>query len=432
MTESVDTTEPYGPLIEFQTTRLLIGPHATREVGHVLRRLGVSSTLIVTDATVSRTGVPERVRALIEARGIGTKVVDTVRVEPTDVSCQELADGLAAEEVESFVAVGGGSAIDTAKVLNLLLSYPGATIRDYLNAPIGSGRPVPGPLRPLVAVPTTAGSSSECTAMVALGIVDLNVKTGISDRALTPAAAVVDPLNTVSMPPAVTAAGGYDVLMHACESYTTREYDRRPGYPSPDARPVYIGANPISDVWVEHALRLLGRYLVRAVLNPHDIEARTAMSQATIYAGMGFGNSGTHIPHACAYPIAGLVRDYRPRDYEVGHPMVPHGEAVVATASAAFRYTFDACPQRHLRAAELLGTAGRGTPRDGAEALPGAIEALLAATGGPRGIAGFGYRHDDIPALVEGAAKQTRLLSGAPRPAGPDQLARIFEASLTA
>ncbi len=420
----------YGALITFQTPRLLLGENATQEIGFELRRLGISSTLIVTDPTVARIGVPERIRNLLDAEGIKTKIVDGTQVEPTDEGCQALADSLAGTEVESFVAVGGGSAIDTAKVLNLLLSFPGATLHDYVNQPIGRGRSVPGPLKPFVAVPTTAGSGSECTAMVALGIAGLNVKTGIADRALTPTLAIIDPLNTVTVPAAVTAAGGFDVLTHACESYTTRAYDRRPAYQSPADRPIYIGANPISDIWVEHALKLLGKYFVRAVLNPDDVEARTAMSHAAVYAGMGFGNSGTHIPHACAYPIAGLVSEYRPRDYEVDHAMVPHGEAVVVTAPAAFEYTYDACPERHLRAAELLGASVSGiTTRSGKDVLPGAISELIRATAGPPGISTFGFDRKDIPALVEGAIKQTRLLSGCPRVAGPEQITRIFEAS---
>jgi len=431
MTTTPHGTAEYRPLIEFQTSGLLLGAGATREIGHVVRRLNVRSAMIVTDPTVRRTGVPERVRGLLRAQDIEAGIVDGARVEPTDAGCQALADSLAGDEVECFVAVGGGSAIDTAKVLNLLLSYPGAGLLEYVNVPIGKGRAVPGPLKPLVAVPTTAGSGSECTAMVALGIVDQKVKTGIADRALAPTMAVVDPLNTVTLPPAVTAAGGYDVLTHACESYTSRAFDRRPGYRSPDERPIYIGANPISDIWAEQALRLLGRYFVRAVLNPDDLDARTAMSQAAVYAGMGFGNSGTHVPHACAYPIAGLVREYRPRGYDVDHAMVPHGEAVVATAAAAFEHTYDACPERHLRAAELLGATPAGsTVRNGADLLPATLHALVTATGGPAGISAFGYRREDIPALVAGAAKQTRLLSGAPRPVGPEQLARVFAASL--
>jgi hydroxyacid-oxoacid transhydrogenase len=423
---------PNETIITWQVPGLRLGVGATREVGHELELLGLESVLIVTDPTVARLGQPERVRELIEARGITAKIVDGAQVEPTDRGCQALADSLAGVDVAGFVAVGGGSSIDTAKVLNLLLSHPGTTLLDYVNKPIGGGRRAPGPLKPLVAIPTTAGSGSECTAMVALGIVDEKVKTGIADRALTPALAIVDPLNTMTMPPAVTAAGGYDVLTHACESYTARAYDRRPRYSSPSARPIYIGANPISDIWAEQALRLLGQYFVRAVLNAHDLEARTAMSQAAVYAGMGFGNAGTHIPHASAYPIAGLVTDYQPRDYEVDHPMVPHGEAVVVTAPAAFEYTYDACPERHLRAAELLGASMSGiTTRTGADVLPGVIADLVAATGGPRGVSAFGYSAADVPALVAGAAKQERLLVGCPRAVGTDQLERIFHAAMS-
>jgi len=424
-------SRPHETIITWQAPPLRMGAGATEEIGYELARLGVRSTLIVTEPTVARTGVPERVRALAEAAGVEAKVIDGAHVEPTDTGLQELADSLADESVESFVAVGGGSSIDTAKVLNLLLSYPGAGLHDYVNAPIGAARPVPGPLRPLIAVPTTAGSGSECTAMVALGIESHRVKTGIADRALTPTLAVVDPLNTITLPPAVTAAGGYDVLTHACESYTARPYDRRPPYDSPAQRPIYIGANPISDVWAEKALELLGRFFVRAVMNSHDVEARTAMSHAAVFAGMGFGNAGTHIPHACAYPIAGLVTGYRPRDYEVDHPMVPHGEAVVVTAPAAFRYTYAACPRRHLRAAELLGASLDGiTAANGVDVLPATLTALVQATGGPPGIAAFGYRDADVPALVEGAVKQQRLLVGCPRPVGPEQLSRVFTESM--
>ncbi len=424
-------TPPTESVVTFEVPWLRVGPHATAEVGQQMRRLGIRSTLLVTDPTVAATGIPDRVRALVEAEGIDVTVTDAVHVEPTDRSCQDLADKLTGAGVSSFVAVGGGSTIDTAKVLNLLLSHPGIALREYINRPIGGGRPVPGPLMPLVAVPTTAGSGSECTAMVALGIVDLRVKTGIADRALTPVTAVVDPLNTVTVPPGVTAAGGYDVLTHACESYTTRPYNQRTRVSDPAQRPIYIGANPISDVWVEEALRLLGRYFVRAVRDPGDVAARTAMSQAALYAGMGFGNAGTHIPHACAYPIAGLVVDYRPQDAVTDHSLVPHGESVIATAPAAFRYTYSACPERHLRAAELLGASTAGiSVQTGAELLPSTIARLVEATGGPRGLATFGYGDGDIPALVEGAAKQERLLTGSPRPVDRDDLARIFAASM--
>jgi len=422
---------PHETVITWQAPPLKLGVGATEEIGYELGRLGVRSTLIVTDPNLSGLGLAKRVGELIGRAGIEARVFDQVQVEPTDHSCAEAARALAAEPVDSYLALGGGSSIDTAKILNLLHSNPGVELRRYLNRPFGEGLVASRPLRPLVAVPTTAGSGSECTAMVALGLVDLRVKTGISDPRLRPSMAIVDPLNTVTMPAAVTAASGYDVLTHACESYTARRYDRRPPYLSPDVRPLYIGANPISDVWAEQALILVGRYLRRAVLNPFDIEARTGMCQAATFAGMGFGNAGTHIPHASAYPIAGRVGDYRPPGYHVDHPLIPHGEAVVVTAPAAFEFTYATSPERHLHAAELLGANLAGiTTANGADVLPAVLYSLVRDTGGPDGVAAFGYAARDIPALVEGAGKQERLLVCCPRDVEPGHLTRIFEASM--
>ncbi|MBT2457421.1 hydroxyacid-oxoacid transhydrogenase [Streptomyces sp. ISL-86] len=418
-------------IIGWQAPPLKFGVGATREIGYELRRAGVRSVLLVTDRVLAGLGLPARVAKLIEQEGISVSVFDRAQVEPTDESCTEAARELASLQVDGYVGLGGGSSIDTAKMLNLLLSYPGRSVRDYLNAPIGAGAKIPGPLKPLVAVPTTAGSGSECTAMVALGVSGLNVKTGISDLRLLPSLALVDPANTLTLPPAVTASSGYDVLTHACESYTARAYDRRPPYPTPADRPLYIGANPISDVWVEQALGLVGRYLRRAVLNPDDLEARIGMSQAASFAGMGFGNAGTHIPHACAYPIAGLVRDYRPEGYAVDHAMVPHGAAVVSTAAAAFEFTYLTSPERHLRAAELLGANLNGvTTANGSDVLPATLQRLVADTGGPGGLAAFGYSGKDLPALVEGALKQQRLLVCCPRDVASRDLQRILSGSM--
>jgi hydroxyacid-oxoacid transhydrogenase len=423
---------PHETIVTWQAPPLRMGVGATKEIGDELASLGIGSALLVTDPNLAAIGLAGRVGEMMEQAGIETTVFAEAHVEPTDASCEAAARKLAGRQVDGYVAVGGGSSIDTAKVLNLLRCHPGAPLRDYLNKPVGAGRKIPGALKPLVAVPTTAGSGSECTSMVALGITDLRIKTGISDQRLRPSAAIVDPLNTLTLPPAVTASSGYDVLTHACESYTARPYDRRPPYASAADRPIYIGANPISDVWAEKALELLGRYFRRAVLNPADLEARVGMSRAATYAGMGFGNAGTHIPHACAYPIAGMVGEYRPNDYMVDHALVPHGESVIATAPAAFEFTYPTSPERHLRAAELLGADVAGvTARGGADLLPQTILDLLSDTGGPRGVGAFGYAASDIPPLVDGAIKQQRLLVGCPRDVGAEELTRVLEASLS-
>ncbi len=414
-------------IVTWQASPVRFGLGATRDIGHELRGLGVSSVLLITDPQLSRLGLPQRVSALVEASGIAVKLFDGTEIEPTDTGCMEAARTIDSAGIDGYVAVGGGSSIDTAKVVNLLHSYPGADLSRYLNRPIGDGAPVPGPLRPLIAVPTTGGTGSECTAMVALEVTAQRVKTGIADRRLHPSAAIVDPLNTVTAPPAVTAASGYDVLCHACESYTARPYDRRPPYATPEQRPIYVGANPISDLWAQRALELIGRYLRRAVLNPDDIEARIGMSQAALFAGMGFGNAGTHIPHACAYPIGGMVREYVPDGYPVDHALVPHGQAVVVTAPAAFTFTYPADPERHERAAELLGERAGG----GVHALPDAIRSIVRDTGGPSAMDAFGYSTADLPGLVEGTVKQQRLLSCCPRPAEAADLLRILAASMT-
>jgi hydroxyacid-oxoacid transhydrogenase len=422
---------PYETVITWQASPLRMGLGATEEVGFEARRLHLESVLIVTDPGLVRLGLPRRVQDLLAADGVEAEVYDEVRVEPTVEGCEQMAGRLRDKRVDGYVAVGGGSSIDSAKVLNVLQCHPGVALRRYLNRPIGQGLPLPGPLKPLIALPTTAGSGSECTPWVALGVDELRLKTGMGDDRLRPAVAIVDPCNTITLPAGATAASGYDVLTHACEAFTARRFDRRPPYTSPADRPIYVGANLISDVWAELALGLVGRYLRRAVLGPHDIEARVAMSQAATFAAMGFGNAGTHVPHASAYPIAGLVREYRTRDYEVDHPLVAHGEAVVATAPAAFRFTYAAAPERHLRAAELLGADLSGiTATNGQEVLPATLHRIVQDTGGPSGVSAFGYSSDDVPALAEGALRQQRLLSCCPRDVTRDDLTRILDAAM--
>ena len=243
---------------------------------------------------------------------------------------------------DAFVAVGGGSSIDTAKAVNLLTTNPGALL-DYVNAPIGGGQAPTQPLKPLVAVPTTTGTGSESTTICVPRCLDRHVKTGISHARLRPTLAVVDPDLTTSQPPMVTASAGLDILCHALESYTARPYTSFEAK-SAEQRVPYCGANPVSDMWAQRALSLMAESFVAAVRNGDDARARADMALAATLAGMGFGNAGVHIPHANAYPIAGRVREYRPSGYPHEEPLIPHGMAVALTAPAAFRLTFEASP----------------------------------------------------------------------------------------
>jgi alcohol dehydrogenase class IV len=383
--------------------------------------------MLVTDPGVAALGYPERIKRFIEAEGIEVVMYDRSRVEPTIDSFQDAADFALDHEVDGFVSVGGGSAMDTAKVANLVSTHP-APVMAYVNPPVGEGRKPPTPLKPHLAIPTTSGTGSEATTVAVLDIPDLKLKTGISHRYLRCSQAIVDPELTRSLPAEVTSSTGLDVVCHAAESFLTRPFDQRPAPASPDDRPPYQGSNPIADVWSAKALEYGGRYLRRAVERADDLEARGFMMLGATMAGVGFGSAGVHIPHACAYPIAGLKHVYEPPGYPTDHPFVPHGHSVIVTAPAAFRFTYEAMPERHHHVAELL--TGEPIPDAGPDTLPDVLLQLMRDVGAPRGVAELGYTEDDIPALVEGALKQQRLLTGAPREPSSDDLHHIISASM--
>jgi alcohol dehydrogenase class IV len=412
-------------IFTLEATPIKYGPGAVADAGWEMQRLRAGRVLLVTDPGVAAAGHAERVQRSLEDAGIDVVVYDRSRVEPTLDSFQDAADFALDAGVEGFVSVGGGSSIDTAKVANLIVTHP-AAVMEYVNPPIGEGRKPPAPLKPHLAIPTTSGTGSEATTVAVLDIPDKQVKTGISHRYLRPDQAIVDPDLARSLPAEVCASAGLDVVCHAAESFISRRYDTRDRPETPDDRPPYQGANPVADVWSQKALEYGGRFLRRAVADADDVEARGAMMLAASMAGVGFGSAGVHIPHACAYPIAGLKHEYRPPGYPDDHPFVPHGHSVIVTSPAAFRFTYEADPERHHRVAELL----TGEPGDGPDALPEAIRALMRDVGAPSGIAELGYEEADIEALVEGALQQQRLLAVAPREVGPNDLAEILRASL--
>jgi hydroxyacid-oxoacid transhydrogenase len=238
----------------------------------------------------------------------------------------------------------------------------------------------------------------------------------------------VDPLLTLTLPPEVTAASGMDIVCHALESYTARWYesfDRK----KPEDRVTYCGSNPVSDLWCERAMGLIAQSFRTAVHEGDNLEARSNMMMAATFAGMGFGNSGVHIPHANAYPIAGLVKDYRPAGYPQDEPMVPHGQSVSLTAPEAFRFCFDSAPERHLRAASWLAPR-MDTLDDPAEQLPAALTDLMRDIGIPNGIGAVGYTESDVPDLVPGTMKQQRLLATCPKTPDEEDIARILTNSI--
>ncbi len=418
--------------VELATSNIRFGAGVTRELGPDLADRGIRKAMLLTDRFLTELPAVAAARASLDDAGIEVAFYNKVAVEPTDSSFQEAVEKAVEVEPEAFVAVGGGSTIDTAKAANLYSTHP-AKFLEYVNPPIGKGRPIPGLLKPLFAVPTTAGTGSETTGVAIFDFVAMRAKTGIAHRNLKPTLGLLDPDNTRTLPAAVAASTGLDVLSHAVESYTAIPYGNRQAPQRPILRPAYQGSNPISDIWALQALRMVREYLPRAVADPDDDEARGMMLLAASYAGIGFGNAGVHLPHGMSYPVSGMVREFRQEGYPTDHPLVPHGTSVILNAPATFRFTAPACPQRHLAAAEALGADTFGAPNESAGALlAGEILKFMRELNVPNGLAALGYTEADIPALVEGALPQHRVTKLSPKPASPDDLAALFADAMEA
>lgn len=282
---------------------------------------------------------------------------------------------------------------------------------------MGKGLPITKPLKPLVAVPTTAGTGSETTGTAIFDLVSKKAKTGIAHRALKPTLGICDPINTRTMPSAVHASSGLDVLCHSLESWTAIPYHERVPRPqNPINRPAYQGANPISDIFSLKALHSTVKYLPRAVKDPEDFEAQSEMLLAATLAGVGFGNAGVHLCHGMSYPISGQNPGYKHKGYVIDSPIIPHGVSVAVTAPAVFRFTGPSNPERHLAAAEAFGKDISNVKKESAgEVLSEALSEFLVGLGDqPRGLSALGFGKEHLDALVEGTIPQHRVLMLAP------------------
>ena len=418
---------------EMAASHVRFGVGVTREVGMDLKEIGARRVLVVTDPLVGKLPPVRTVLESLDRSGVPFHLFDRVRVEPSDESLLEAIAVARAGSYDAYVAVGGGSTIDTAKAANLYATFPPLDFLDYVNPPIGKGLPVPGPLKPLLAIPTTAGTGSETTGVAIFDLKRLHAKTGIANRLLKPTIGYLDPENTRTMPAEVAASSGLDILSHAVESYTAMPFTDRPRPERPALRPAYQGSNPISDIWSMQAMRMVAQFLVRAFDDPSDDEARANMLLAASYAGVGFGNAGVHLPHGMSYPVSGGVKTYSAPGYVTDHALVPHGMSVILNAPSVFRFTADANPTRHLQAAEALGAdVSRARPQDAGKILADRITWFMQRLKMPNGLRAIGYSSSDIPALVEGTLPQHRVTKLSPRPAGQVELSGLFEDAMVA
>jgi hydroxyacid-oxoacid transhydrogenase len=418
-------------VINVSSANIKFGFGATREVGFDMKELAATRVMVVTDKNLADKDPVKVALKSMEDEGLEPTLYSDTHVEPTDRSLQEAIDFAAKGKFDGFIGIGGGSSMDTAKVANLYSTYP-AEFLTYVNAPIGNGTPAPGPLKPLICIPTTAGTGSETTGVAIFDITEMHAKTGIANRAIRPLMAIVDPNNTRTLPSMIAACTGFDVLIHALESYTALPYNQRQAPENPRLRPTYQGSNPISDIWAAKAIEIVSRNIIRVVEDPGDDEARSQMMIAATFAGIGFGNAGVHLCHGMSYPISGMVRKYMPDGYNLGYPIIPHGMAVILSAPAVFRFTAPANTERHREAARLMGLdTTNATKGDVGDLLAGAIISLMQKTGMPNGLSAVGYTDADVEKLVEGTLPQRRVTGLSPRPFTRQDLKTLFLNSLS-
>jgi len=411
-------------------SRITFGRGCLEELGDRAAALGMTRVALFSDVVVARLPVFDTAQRSLRAAGIDVIAFTDVHVEPTDESFRQASAFASDVKPDGYVSVGGGSVIDTAKAANLYASYP-ADFLAYVNAPVGAGTPVPGPLAPHIACPTTSGTGSEVTGIAIFDLLSMEAKTGIASPALRPTEALVDPDCTDTLPAQVVACSGLDVLSHALESFTARPFVRRSAPSRGSLRPMSQGANPWSDLGSREAMRLLGQYLERAVSDDSDREAREQTMWAATLAGIAFGNAGVHVPHAMAYAVAGQVRGFHPEGYPGAEPMVPHGMAVILNAPSVFRHTAPTSPQRHVEAAGDLGAdVADVAPEDAGTVLADSLVRLMRAVGMPNGLSAVGYAKADCATLVDGAWPQQRLLQNAPIECDKPTLAELFEGAI--
>lgn len=412
-----------APLIKF-------GSGSLKEIGTDAAALGMKRVAIFTDAYVGKLEPVAIVLASLKKAGIDAAIYDEPEIEPTDRSFKSGIAFAKEGKFDGFVSVGGGSVMDTCKAANLYSTYPDDFL-SYVNAPIGNAKPIPGPLKPHIACPTTFGTASECTGISIFDLLEMKAKTGIASIRLKPSLGILDPNNLSTLPKEIMAANGFDVFSHAIESITARPFTQRAAPPSSNERPLSQGANPYSDVSCLEAIRRVGTHLVDAVNDPQDHHFENLMF-ASLLAGIGFGNAGCHIPHGMSYAVAGLVKDYKPAGWPTDHAMVPHGISVIVNSPAVFRFCADACPERHLAAAEAMGADIQGASLENAgNLLADRVIDMMRQTGMPNGISGVGYTEADLDALADGAFPQKRVIDNGPKPITWDDLREMFRDALT-
>jgi alcohol dehydrogenase class IV len=387
----------------------VFGRNAIRHLGEVAARFGVKRLLLVTDPVLVKAGVAERVRAALAESQVAVETFDGGEPEPSMRAANACITAARAFRPDAVLGLGGGSNMDLAKITATLLAH-GGNPRDY----VGEDK-IPGPVWPLVCVPTTAGTGSEVSAATVLTDTDNQIKVGILSNYLRPRVALVDPLLTVSCPPKVTADSGIDALTHAIEAYTAVD---NATFPLPAGeRTVYQGRHPMADVLAEKAIALIGVNLRRAVARGVDLDAREGMALGALLAGLAFSNVGVALVHAMEYPVGGATH-------------CSHGAGNGLLLPYVMRFNLPARRKEFAAIARLLGeeVAGLDEQRAADRAIT-AVERLRKDIGIPQRLRDLGVRDEQLRPFAEKAFGIKRILRVNPRTVTEGEVEGIYRSA---
>jgi alcohol dehydrogenase class IV len=389
--------------------QLIFGPGAVEQLGELAIRHGYHRVLVVTDPPLVEAGLLDRVREPLNKVSIAVEVFDGGEPEPSFRIVDSVMDLARRFEPDAVLGLGGGSNIDLAKMVSVVVAHGGEP-RLY----IGDNK-VPGPVTPVIAVPTTAGTGSEISASCVMTDDANQIKVGILSHFMRPRLAVVDPRMTLSCPRKVTADSGIDALTHAIEAFTAvdnEHFDLPAGETT-----IYQGRNPLGEMTAERALALVGKHLVRAVHEPDNLEARTGMALAATLAGMAFSNVGVALVHALEYPLGGAVH-------------CSHGAGNGLLLPYVMRFNLRGRELEFARIASLLGRDTCGLTLDeAAEEAILAVEDLRRKTGIPQRLRDLGVREEQLPVFADKALGIKRILRVNPRMPSREDLITILQAA---
>ena len=389
--------------------QLIFGRDAVRQTGAELLRLGGRRVFVVTDAALVRAGIFELVRASLHASGIDAHMFDGGQPEPSIHLAETCIAAARDVAPQAIIGLGGGSNMDLAKISATVLTHGGHPA-DY----VGDDR-IPGPILPLVCIPTTAGTGSEVSGSSVLTDSDRQMKVGVLSNALRPRIAIVDPLLTVSCPAKVTADSGIDALTHAIEAFTAVDNEQFPL--PPGEKTIYQGRHPVGDMLAEKAIRLIGPHLRRAVADPADLEARDAMALGATLGGLAFSNVGVAAVHALEYPVGGATH-------------CSHGAGNGLLLPFVMRFNLPARIAQFATIAALLGENVTGLPeREAAERAVTAVERLKADIGIPERLRDLGVTQDQLPEFARKSFAVQRILRVNPRTATVQDLEAILQSA---